>query len=55
MQRDMVEVNVTYDDFITSYDMLLVQVVRNIGVGRPKTPFLGQILCPIFGPSLIAQ
>jgi hypothetical protein len=33
MQRDMVEVHVTYDDFITSYDMLPVQVVRNIGAG----------------------
>jgi hypothetical protein len=24
-------------------------------LGRPKTPFLGQIRCPIFGLGLIAQ
>jgi hypothetical protein len=26
-----------------------------VRLGRPKTPFLGQILRPIFGPGLIAQ
>src|SRR5688500_12885175 len=31
------------------------QKSRGFNIGRPKTPFLGQIPCPILGPGLIAQ
>jgi hypothetical protein len=32
-----------------------VSFVGYTGIGCPKTPFLGHILCPVFGPGHIAS
>jgi hypothetical protein len=35
-------------------DAIDAQTLAQLAIGCPKTPFLGHILCPVFGPGHIA-